>query len=41
MKRCTVAYALPQRQWLWEVEAPDSATVDEIISALHESLVTA
>jgi putative ubiquitin-RnfH superfamily antitoxin RatB of RatAB toxin-antitoxin module len=36
MKRCTVAYALPRRQWLWEVEAADSATVGEIIIRARE-----
>jgi putative ubiquitin-RnfH superfamily antitoxin RatB of RatAB toxin-antitoxin module len=36
VKRCTVAYALPQRQWLWELDAPDSATVGEVISRARE-----
>ena len=31
MKRCTVACALPRRQWLWEVDVPDAATVGEIL----------
>lgn len=31
MKRCTVVYALPGRQWLWTVELPDDATVDEAL----------
>ena len=32
MKRCLVAFALPQRQWLWEVDVPDSATVADILA---------
>ena len=36
MKRCTVAYALPGRQWLWQVDAPDSATVGELISRARD-----
>ncbi len=36
MKRCTVAYALPERQWLWQVDAPDSATVGELISRARD-----
>jgi uncharacterized protein len=31
MKRCTVAYATPARQWLWEVMLPDGATVAEAL----------
>jgi uncharacterized protein len=31
MKRCTVAYATPERQWLWVVALPDSATVAEAL----------
>jgi uncharacterized protein len=31
MKRCTVVYALPERQWLWKVEAPEEATVHELL----------
>jgi putative ubiquitin-RnfH superfamily antitoxin RatB of RatAB toxin-antitoxin module len=31
MKRCTVAYATPERQWLWVVTLPDSATVAEAL----------
>jgi uncharacterized protein len=31
MKRCTVAFATPERQWLWTVLLPDSATVAEAI----------
>jgi putative ubiquitin-RnfH superfamily antitoxin RatB of RatAB toxin-antitoxin module len=32
VKRCTVVFALPQRQWLWEIAAPDSATVGEVLA---------
>ena len=31
MKRCTVAYATPERQWLWAVTLPDSATVADAL----------
>src|SRR6478735_5106390 len=31
MKRCTVAYALPDRQWLWEVELEDAGTVADAL----------
>ena len=31
MKRCTVAFALPDRQWLWEVELEDEGTVAEAL----------
>ena len=31
MKRCTVAYATPERQWLWVVTLPDSATVADAL----------
>ena len=31
MKRCTVAYATPGRQWLWVVTLPDSATVADAL----------
>jgi putative ubiquitin-RnfH superfamily antitoxin RatB of RatAB toxin-antitoxin module len=27
MKTCTVAFATPERQWLWTVMLPDEATV--------------
>jgi uncharacterized protein len=40
VKRCTVAYALPERQWLWEVDAPDSATVGEIIGRARDMAET-
>ena len=31
MKRCTVAYATPERQWLWAVTLADSATVADAL----------
>ena len=31
MKRCTVAYATPDRQWLWAVTLADGATVAEAL----------
>ena len=31
MKRCTVAYATPEQQWLWVVTLPDSATVADAL----------
>jgi putative ubiquitin-RnfH superfamily antitoxin RatB of RatAB toxin-antitoxin module len=41
MKRCTVAYAMPARQWLWELELPDGATVaDALIAARAKAVDT-
>ena len=31
MKRCLVVYALPARQWQWQVTLPDEATVAEAL----------
>ena len=31
MKRCTVAYATPHRQWLWTVSLPEGASVAEVL----------
>jgi putative ubiquitin-RnfH superfamily antitoxin RatB of RatAB toxin-antitoxin module len=31
MKRCTVAFATPERQWLWPVVLPDGATVADAL----------
>jgi len=31
MKRCTVAFALPDRQWLWEVDLEDAGTVADAL----------
>jgi len=33
MKKCTVAYATPRRQWQWRVELPDAATVEDALEA--------
>ena len=33
MKRCTVVFATPGRQWLWTVLLPESATVAEALDA--------
>ncbi len=33
VKRCTVAYALPDAQWLWPLELPCDATVAEALAA--------
>ena len=32
MKRCTVVFALPERQWLWQVELPDQASVADALA---------
>ena len=38
MKRCTVAFATPERQWLWELPLPDDATVaDALVEARARS----
>ena len=31
MKRCTVAFATPDRQWSWQLELPDDATVADAL----------
>ena len=31
MKRCTVLFALPERQWQWSLDLADSATVGEAL----------
>src|SRR5881394_2254581 len=33
MKRCTVAFALPEKQWVWEVALEDFATVASALAA--------
>lgn len=35
MKRCTVAYALPRRQWLWTVDVSDGATVADVLERVR------
>jgi len=35
MKRCTVAFATPERQWLWPVELPDGATVADALEKVR------
>ena len=32
MKRCTVAFATPERQWLWPVLLPEDATVADALA---------
>jgi len=32
-KRCTVAFALPARQFLWSIELPAEATVAQLLQA--------
>lgn len=36
MKRCTVAFATPERQWLWVVTLPDGSTVAEALAQARE-----
>lgn len=31
MKRCSVVFALPERQWLWDLELPADATVADAL----------
>ena len=33
MKKCTVAYATPARQWLWNLLLPHEATVADALAA--------
>ena len=35
MKRCTVAYATPERQWLWAVTLADGATVADALEQVR------
>lgn len=39
VKRCTVAYALPGTQWLWEVELQGAATVGDALDAARERAI--
>jgi uncharacterized protein len=41
MKICTVVFAMPARQWLWEITAPDDATVGEVLAQAREQAGTA
>ena len=36
MKRCTVVYALPGRQWVWDVELRDDASVEDALRGARE-----
>jgi uncharacterized protein len=36
MKRCTVAYATPDRQWIWPVLLPDGGTVADALRLARE-----
>jgi uncharacterized protein len=33
LKRCTVAYATPARQYLWELELPEDACIGQALDA--------
>jgi putative ubiquitin-RnfH superfamily antitoxin RatB of RatAB toxin-antitoxin module len=33
MKRCTVVFALPAKQWLWDLELAEGATVADALEA--------
>src|SRR5262245_61976389 len=33
MKRCLVVFALPERQWQWQLTLPDAATVADALAA--------
>lgn len=37
-KRCSVAYALRERQWLWELVVPANLTVGEVLAAARATL---
>lgn len=39
--RCSVAYALPDRQYLWRVELPAGATLADAIAAARSSALRA
>jgi uncharacterized protein len=36
MKRCHVTFALPDRQWSWQVELPEHGTVAEALRLARE-----
>jgi putative ubiquitin-RnfH superfamily antitoxin RatB of RatAB toxin-antitoxin module len=36
-KRCTVAYATRDGQWLWNVDLPEGATVEQALSAAQQT----
>ncbi len=38
MKRAEIVYALPERQWTWEVSLPDGATVADALASLRATL---
>jgi uncharacterized protein len=40
MKRCTVTFATPARQWRWDVEVADGATVADALSAARRQAVS-
>jgi uncharacterized protein len=39
VKRCTVVFATPARQWLWVVLVPDAATVAEALELARAQAV--
>jgi uncharacterized protein len=41
MKRCTVVYATPARQWTWTVEVPGQANVAEVLQVARLNAVDA
>ena len=41
MKRCTVVFATPARQWLWQVELADEATVADALLAARSTATDA
>src|SRR3954468_14459073 len=40
MKKCTVTYALPQRQWSWELVLEDPATVGDALEQARQAAGT-
>jgi putative ubiquitin-RnfH superfamily antitoxin RatB of RatAB toxin-antitoxin module len=36
VKHCTVVFATPERQWLWQVVLPDGATVAEALTQARD-----
>ncbi len=41
MKRCTVVFATPARQWRWEVEVGDAATAGDALNAARAQAAAA
>lgn len=39
MKRCQVSFALPVRQWTWQVDLPEQGTVEEALRCARQQAI--